>query len=276
MIEVEEVPSKSRSLQPSILRKGLGQSFFATNLVFHEIADSTNSLARELGANGAPEGTVVMAEVQTAGRGRMERRWLSPGYVNLLFSLLLRPPMKAEQVFGLTMLLALASIDGVKEVSGLASRIKWPNDLYVGRKKLGGILTELSVRGNDVEYVVLGLGLNVNWNPADEESLPYSVTSILAETGKMVSRERLLVRMLKRFESYYRQLLTGEIDEFYERWNERSILLGKRVEFETVDGTICGKASRVDRSGALIILDDDGQEQKLVCGDVSVLEVQDE
>ncbi|MDY6971214.1 MAG: biotin--[acetyl-CoA-carboxylase] ligase [Thermodesulfobacteriota bacterium] len=274
-MQTEVIPSENKGLDLSTLRKGLGQSFFAANIVFHKLTDSTNNLAKKLAAKGAPEGTVVLAEMQTAGRGRMERRWLSPGYVNLLFSLLLRPPMKAEQVFGLTMLFALASIDGVKEESGLESRIKWPNDLYIGRKKLGGILTELSVRSNDVEYVVLGLGLNVNWNPAGEGVILYPSTSILAETGRVVSRERLLIRVLKMFESYYRQALRGGTDEFYEKWNERSMLLGKRVKIKAAGGNMCGNASRVDRSGALIIVDDSGQEQKVVCGDVSVLGIQD-
>ena len=126
----------SISLQPDVISKSLGQSLFATEIVYHETLDSTNSVAKALASEGAAEGIVVLAEEQTAGRGRMGRRWLSPKYVNLLFSLLLRPAINPEQIYALTMNLALAACDGIEEVSMLRPMIKWPNDLYAGGKKL--------------------------------------------------------------------------------------------------------------------------------------------
>lgn len=270
---VSQSPAKNDLLRPEILRKKLDRSIFARDIVFHQTLDSTNTLAKKLGTSGAPEGTLVLAEEQTAGRGRMGRTWLSPRHANLLFSVLLRPAIEAKGVFLLTMILALATIDGVKELLPLRIMLKWPNDLYVGRKKLGGILTEFSAWKNVVEYVVLGLGLNVNWRPGDEGRLLYPATSILAETGKRVSREDLLARILKRFESQYQKVLDGRSEEFYERWNKESILLNRRVEVTTTGKKICGKALRIDRNGALIILDDRGQERKMVYGDVSVREI---
>ena len=179
------------SLQPNIIRNKLTQSIFAPNIVFHETVDSTNSLLRDLAARGAVEGTIVIAEEQTAGRGRMGRAWLSPGHSNLYLSLLLRPAIKPDQAFVLTMVMALATIDGVEAVSGLGPMIKWPNDLYVDGRKLGGILTELSVKDRAVEHVVLGLGLNVNWKPGEERGIVYQATSVLKETGRKISRNGL-------------------------------------------------------------------------------------
>ncbi len=266
-------PPRNNSFRPSILRKKLGQSIFARAIVFHEILDSTNRLAKELGTKGAPEGTLVLCEEQTAGRGRMGRRWLSPRHANLLFSVLLRPKIAPDKVFLLTMILALAAIDAIGELYALKAMIKWPNDLYVGRKKLGGILTEFSTWNKTVEYVVLGLGLNANWRPADEEGMLYAATSILVETGGEVSREDLLVGILEKLEPYYRKMSSGRLEGFYKRWNEESMLVNKRVEIRSTGERICGKALRIDPHGALIILDDQGQERKIVYGDVSVREI---
>ncbi len=266
-------PPRNNSFRPSILRKKLGQSIFARAIVFHEILDSTNRLAKELGTKGAPEGTLVLCEEQTAGRGRMGRRWLSPRHANLLFSVLLRPKIPLDKVFLLTMILALAAIDAIGELYALKAMIKWPNDLYVDRKKLGGILTEFSTWNKTVEYVVLGLGLNANWRPADEEGMLYAATSILVETGGEVSREDLLVGILEKLEPYYRKMSSGRLEGFYKRWNEESMLVNKRVEIRSTGERICGKALRIDPHGALIILDDQGQERKIVYGDVSVREI---
>ena len=258
------------SLQPNIIRNKLSRSIFAPNIVFHETVDSTNTLLKGLAARGAAEGTIVIAEEQTAGRGRMGRAWLSPGHSNLYVSLLLRPFVQPDQVFVLTMVMALATIDGVEKVSGLGPMIKWPNDLYVDGRKLGGILTELSVKDRAVEYVVLGLGLNVNWKPGEERGIIYPATSVLKETGRKISRNGLLVEILISFEDYYGRVLGGNIAEIYDKWNERSMLLGKPVEIKTTDGSLFGRALRIDRKGALVIEDDNGKEQTILNGDVSV------
>ena len=262
---------KISPLQPDIILNKLSQSLFASNIIFHETVDSTNTLLKDLAARGAAEGTIVIAEEQTAGRGRMGRTWLSPGHSNLYLSLMLRPAIEPERVFVLTMVLALATIDGVEAVCRLRPMIKWPNDLYVGEKKLGGILTEFSVRGKTVEYVVLGLGLNVNWNPGEEQGLIYQATSILEETGTKISRSDLLVEILRSFGNCYMRVLAGNIAVFYDKWNERCMLLGKPVEIKTTDGSLFGRALRIDRKGALIIEDDNGREKTILSGDVSVL-----
>jgi BirA family biotin operon repressor/biotin-[acetyl-CoA-carboxylase] ligase len=258
------------SLRPDIIRNKLSQSIFAPHIFFYETVGSTNTLIKDLAARGAAEGTIVIAEEQTAGRGRMERAWLSPGHANLYLSLLLRPSVQPDQVFVLTMVMALATIDGLESVSGLSPMIKWPNDLYVGGRKVGGILTEFCVKDRVVQHVVLGLGLNVNWNPGEEQGVLYPATSVLKETGRKISRNALLVDLLISFEDYYCRVLGGNIAEVYNKWNQRSMLLGKKVEIKTTDGSLFGRALRIDRKGALVIEDDNGKEQTILSGDVSV------
>jgi BirA family biotin operon repressor/biotin-[acetyl-CoA-carboxylase] ligase len=267
------LPFLNGALQPDRLRKRLGRSPFGKNLHFFKTLHSTNAHAKALASEGAVHGTLVLAEEQTAGKGRMGRVWFSPKYANLLFSLLLRPPVLAAEVFIFTMVLAIAAIEGIEKVCGLKASIKWPNDLYLGGKKLGGILTEFSALGKGVEYVVLGLGLNVNWNPGEGEGMLYPATSVFSETGKNISRMDLLVEILKSFEAYYKEVLRGKREHLYEKWNELSLILGKQVKLETADGRISGRAIRIDRDGALILVDAQGVERKVVCGDVSIREM---
>ena len=258
------------SLHPEIILNKLGKSMFAQNMVFHKSLDSTNTLAKALAVQGAPEGTLVLAEEQRAGRGRMGRRWVSPGYMNLLFSLLLRPNIHKDQVFVTTMILALATIEAIKSRTGLTSTIKWPNDIFVAGKKLGGILTEFSLTQEEIDYVVLGLGLNVNWSPDQTEAVSNLATSILAETGSEISRNDLLVAILRIFEIYYQEVLSGQIEDFYRTWNEASMIIGRNVEIVSPRERTQGKALRIDRNGALVIEDDTGKEQKIISGEVSV------
>jgi BirA family biotin operon repressor/biotin-[acetyl-CoA-carboxylase] ligase len=269
--ELKESPLMvNDELNPEAIRKGLGQSLFATHIVYLETVDSTNRLAKELASGGAAEGTIVIAEEQTAGRGRRGRSWLSQGRANLTFSILLRPGVVVDKVFSLTMILVLASLDAVKKRTGLSCMIKWPNDLYAGGKKLAGILTEFAARDRRVEWVVLGLGLNVNWSPAEGETMSRQATSIQAEIGKTVSRNELLVEILMQFEAYYDDLLLGRIEKLYERWNHFSLVLGKQVVVESGQMKVTGKVLRIDQDGALIIEDGEGKERKIIHGDVSL------
>ena len=257
-------------LRPAWLREALASSLFSRNIVYLESVDSTNRVAKELSAAGAPEGTLVLAEEQTSGRGRRGRSWLSPKGVNILSSLLIRPPIEIDQAFILTMILALAVSDGVKGTTGLRPLIKWPNDLYVGERKLVGILTEFSVREGIVDHMILGFGLNVNWNPEDDRELINPATSILRETGHRVRREELLVRILRHFDDSYRALLTGKIMGFYRRWNQLSMILGREVVVEAGEETLRGVAVSIDRQGALILRDTSGVDRVVLNGDVSL------
>jgi len=254
-------------LLPEWLADKLASSRFSARIFYHETIDSTNLFTKQMAVAGAPEGTLVLAEEQTGGRGRRGRSWLSPGKENLLFSVLLRPALPPERVFSLTMILALAAVDAVKTLSGLLPAIKWPNDLYAGMRKLGGILTEFSVTHQQVDWVILGLGLNVNRRP---EELAAQATCVLEETGSRVLRNHLLVEILKGLETAYREILSGNIEPFHRRWNEACFILGREVEIESSRERIQGKALRIERDGALILETKEGASKRIVAGDVSL------
>jgi BirA family transcriptional regulator, biotin operon repressor / biotin---[acetyl-CoA-carboxylase] ligase len=262
----EHFDQSQERLHPEWLAGELNTSIFSS-IVYHETIDSTNRLAKDLAVAGAAEGTLVVTEEQTGGRGRLGRTWVSPGKENLLFSVLLRPALPPERVFSLTMVLALSAMEAVKSLSGFLPSIKWPNDLYSGMKKLGGILTEFSITHKEVDWVVLGLGLNVNRRP---EELVVQATSVLEETGIRVSRNHLLVEILKGLETAYREILSGNIEPFYRRWNEACFILGRAVQIESARERIDGKAIRIERDGALMVETEEGALRRCVAGDVSL------
>jgi len=266
------VGENAEPFNPALLTNSLKQCLFGKRVIFRDTLGSTNVFLKGLAQDGAVEGTVVIADEQSAGLGRLGRQWFSKKGQNLLFSVLLRPNLPPNKIFALTMMFALAGIDAIEEISGLNGMIKWPNDIYIGENKIGGILTEFSVLKGIVLYVVLGMGLNVNWQPDAEQTLLYSTSSILNETKKSVSREKLLCKLLERFEKNYnvaKEDMSGR-EELFKRWNEKSLVLGRTVTLETGKERVEGEVKGIDRDGALMLITTDGQNRKFVCGDVSV------
>jgi BirA family biotin operon repressor/biotin-[acetyl-CoA-carboxylase] ligase len=257
-------------IQPELLKRRLAHSLFAAHIHYDRSIDSTNAVAKTLAGQGAPEGTLVVTEEQTAGRGRRGRSWVSPPGANLLFSLLLRPPMEGERVFVLTMVLALAGLKAVNRVTGVKPMIKWPNDLYVGPKKLAGILTEFAVRGKQVDWVVPGMGINVGWRPGTPEQGGVPATSLQEETGQRVSRNELLIEILSDFDGLYREVMAGNMEALHEEWNQNCLVLGKAVVVASENERIEGKALRIDEFGALILEDAQGNQRRILTGDVSL------
>ncbi len=257
-------------INPKIIQEKLGSSLFSEHLIFYERLDSTNTVAKKMASEGAPEGTVVLTEVQTQGRGRMDRKWFSPGYVNLMFSVIFRPGFDPERVFDLTVILSLSAMEAIKTVSGCQPMIKWPNDLYLGDKKLAGILSEVSIGNEVLDYIVLGMGINVNWHPEGDDPDMRPSTSLFAETGKKVDRNELLAAILKRLDLYYQKVLWGDISDFYRKWNDFSMILGREIEIVSPGSVEKGIALRIDQRGALVIRDELGQEKTILAGDVSI------
>jgi len=164
----------------------------------------------------------------------------------------------------------LAGLKAVKSVAGLKATIKWPNDLYVETKKLAGILTEFSVKGKQVDWAVLGMGMNVGWHPEVPEGSGAPATSLMEETGQRVSRNDLLVEILAEFEVFYREVVYGSIKALYDEWNRNCLILGKAVVIESDIERIEGKALRIDDCGALIIQDAKGHQRRILTGEVSL------
>jgi len=256
----------------------LGSAKLWWKAVYLPTTGSTNDVAKDLAGQGAPEGTVVVADEQTAGRGRMGRRWLAPPGVCLLCSILFRPDLPPTQAQRLTMICALATADAVGKVAGLRVALKWPNDLIVKPearspksqewRKLGGILTETGVIGERLDFVVVGIGVNVNVPLQALPDLAPDATSILAETGRRVDRAVLLATLLAGVEERYRRLRAG--DSPYAEWAARLATLGKSVMATLPQGRLAGVAEGVDEDGALLLRTSDGVLHRLLAGDVTL------
>lgn len=238
------------------------------HLIYLPQTGSTNEVAKQLASQGAPEGTLVIAEEQTVGKGRLGRRWLAPAGTSLLLSLIFYPHLPSTHVGTLTMICGLAVLDALQETAGLAGSLKWPNDILLNECKAGGILTELAVQGERIKYAIVGLGLNVNLQPADVSGLPSDATSVSEAAGHAVNRSDLLLSLLAHIERRYLALQHGHRP--HREWASRLSTLGQQIVAETSEGTIVGLAQDVDETGALLILTPEGNTVRLLAGDVTL------
>lgn len=254
-------------LTPGRIREGLATKFVGQKIVYYESIGSTNEVARGLVDKGAPEGTLVIAEEQTAGKGRLGRRWIAPAGMGLLFSLLLYPDLTLKQVPRLTMLASLAAAEAIESVTGLAVRFKWPNDILIRGRKAGGVLTEVGVTGERLDYVVVGIGLNVNWNPSQVPELAGKATTLSEELGREVSRLELLQRLLIYMEGGYLRLQEGYLP--HKVFTSRLADVGEKVEVVLPRGKEEGFVEGVDADGALLLRREDGSTVGVTMGEVA-------
>ena len=235
----------------------LGTAFHAFRVI-----GSTQDELRRLAESGAREGTVVVSDHQTRGRGRMQRSWLDEPGSNLLFSLLFRPEIPPARVPQLSLLAAVACAEALGAVTGLAIRIRWPNDLMANGRKVAGILAEAATAGDRVAYVLLGIGINVNQKefPAD---LAARATSLTLELDRPLDRETLLEALLGSLERWYARYLTDGFAPVRAAWREASASLGQRVE----DGAVGGTVEDLDLDGGLLVRTVGGDLVRLVAGE---------
>ncbi|MBN1936101.1 MAG: biotin--[acetyl-CoA-carboxylase] ligase [Anaerolineae bacterium] len=235
---------------------------------YHPSIGSTMDEARRLAEAGAAEGLVVLADEQTAGRGRLDRRWWAPPGTCLLLTLLLRPALPARQAQRLTMICSLAVCDALAEVGGVQAQVKWPNDVLVGDKKICGVLTELDLDGEMLNDALIGIGINVNVNLSTAPELMAPATSVLVETGRRVSRLALLAALLSNLEARYDALKVGVSP--HQEWAARMTTLRQQVRAAGADETVEGVAVGVDEDGALLVQVANGSIQRVLAGDVTL------
>ncbi len=255
-------------LVPSLLRPELGDHVIGHSIVHYFRTESTNDVAMALAAQGAAHGTVVVAEEQTAGRGRLGRTWYSEKLSGIYTSVILRPPLSPATAPVLTLMAGVAAQQAVSSTTGLAVDIRWPNDLLVNGKKVCGILTEMNAELDRLHAVVLGIGLNVNHSqmPAD---LRATASSLRLEAHRTFSRVPLLVALLRELDRHYHLLLRDGNTAITERWAAASTYAyGKRVRVVTAGGERLAETAGIDPSGALRVRDENGREGSLVAGEV--------
>jgi BirA family biotin operon repressor/biotin-[acetyl-CoA-carboxylase] ligase len=274
-VEVKGHPRTGYHLQksadvliPAVLRRRLEGTPFAKHIHHYFTIGSTNDVALEMGHAGAPHGTLLLAEQQTAGRGRVGRAWHSEKSSGIYMTVLLRPAITPVQAPLVTLVAGLAARDAVADQTGAAPDIRWPNDLLLGGKKLGGILTEMHAEPDRVHFLVVGIGINVNHERLPAELAPIA-TSLRIETGRAHSREELLVRVLRRLDALYDLFLSQGAEPILRRFAEvSSFYQEKRVRIATAKETFIGVTAGLEPNGVLRVRRENGRIEAVLAGDV--------
>jgi BirA family biotin operon repressor/biotin-[acetyl-CoA-carboxylase] ligase len=255
-------------LLPAEVRSGLETIILGRDIRYFDTLGSTMDVAFQLGVEGCGEGTVVCAETQTKGKGRLGRGWTSPKGKGVYMSVILRPRLAPADAAQLTLLSAVAVCEVVRDLCGVPAQIKWPNDILVKDKKLAGILTELSAETDRVRFIVVGIGVNIN-TPLSQ--LPDHATSIKAEKGQKFSRVLFMQEILRSLEKWYHCLNERGFGSVVARWKELSSTLGRRVRLVDPGGEVVGEAVDLDEYGGLIIRRESGVLVKRMSGDVILM-----
>jgi BirA family biotin operon repressor/biotin-[acetyl-CoA-carboxylase] ligase len=273
---IESVPSKGYRFlsSPDILSDieiaaGLSSKRIGRRIVCVRETESTNQFAFRTAEEGAGDGTVVLAESQTGGKGRLGRRWESPPGVNLYCSVILRPPILPVNAPQLTFLSAVAVARAIESVTHLQPRIKWPNDILVHERKVAGLLNEMSAETDTVHWVVLGIGVNINMvREQFPDDLRYPASSLLLEEGSPVSRVEFTRSLLSILDSLYDDFLYRGFESVREEWLARAMIQGQRVAVSAGDADMEGTVVGIDMDGALLLRRCDGSSQRVLSGDV--------
>lgn len=276
---IEAIPSRGYrlaqtpdSLIPAEIQADLGTRLVGRELLCLQETDSTNARAHELGEAGAVEGMVVIADQQSAGKGRLGRCWTSPGGVNLYASVLLRPQLPPRCAPQLTFVSAVAVARAVAAISGLPAVVKWPNDVLLGGRKVAGLLNEMSAETERIHYVILGIGVNLNMTAEQfPDDLRYPATSVATETGVAVSRLAFTRTLLRQLDELYQLYLDQGIEPILKLWQALFPLQGGRASVDLQGTLLCGRVEGLDADGALLLRLDDGRLERILAGDVRPL-----
>ena len=255
----------TNKLLPQEISWNLGTKFIAKEIFYFDSLSSTMDKAMELGLKDSPEGSLVVAETQTKGRGRLGRHWISPKYKGVYFSLLLRPKIIPQQASVLTILIAVSVTEAIQKITGLSLTIKWPNDIMLNNKKLGGILLEMNAETDLVKFVVIGVGVNVS---SSKTSLASNATSLDEESQVKIERVNLLQEILRQIELNYLEFCQAGAKNILEKWRKASSTLHSRIKVSCQKESIEGEAVDIDADGGLLVRNDSGFIEKVMAGDV--------
>jgi BirA family biotin operon repressor/biotin-[acetyl-CoA-carboxylase] ligase len=253
------------------IRLGLHTKFIGQNIHYQESVESTQKIAQRLADENVPEGTVVIAEEQISGRGRMGRQFYSPKFTGIWMSMILRPNIPLPKTPQLTLLTAVAVVQAIEEQAGITPEIKWPNDILLRGKKLTGILTELQAEADRIHSVIIGIGINVNQQLEDfPEELHSIATSIFIEKGEKVSRSSLIRSFFSKFEKLYLHYLNEGFLPIKLLWESYAVSIGKHIKARTLTSVIEGKALGITSDGVLQIEDQFGKIHHVYSADIEI------
>ena len=259
-------------LLPAELQAGLQTEVIGREMVYFADTDSTNDRAHALAKDGAAEGTVVIAESQQAGKGRLGRRWTSPAGVNLYASIILRPPIAPRHAPQLTFLSAAAVARAIAEITGLTPTVKWPNDVLLDGFKVAGLLNELDAETERIRYLILGVGVNVNMQAEQfPDDLRYPASSLAIASGAQVSRLLFTRTLLEQVDRLYNQYQREGFEPIMQAWQEYFVLTGQQVEVDCQGRLLRGRVVGLDEDGALLLQLSDGCQERVLAGDVRPL-----
>lgn len=256
-------------LSEQAIEEGLSMKVVGRHIVYRERVDSTNNVAKKLADEGAPEGTIVVAEEQTGGRGRINRLFLSPFAKGVWFSLILRPNIPPMEVSKMTLLAAVAVARAIRHHGLTDCGIKWPNDILVKGRKMVGILTELNGSAEKVNYIIMGIGVNTGITAEDLSKDLQPIVTSFAREGVRVSRLALLETLLKEIEGLYQTVCRDGFAPVLAEWRALSCMLGQDVTVTSIDKTFSGKAVDIDENGNLLVATPEGVEV-VMAGDIHV------
>ncbi|TCT25553.1 BirA family biotin operon repressor/biotin-[acetyl-CoA-carboxylase] ligase [Melghiribacillus thermohalophilus] len=257
-------------LSANTIQWGLSTNWLGSRVIFEKTTDSTQVIAHHLGREGAQHGTVVVADEQVKGRGRLNRTWYSKKGDGIWMSLILRPEVEPQQAPQLTLLSAVAIVEALEEITDLAFYIKWPNDIYVHDHKIAGILTEMQAEQDQINYIVQGIGLNVNQNREDFNMISDNEpTSLKIETGMAWNRRPLIQVILQQIERLYERYLKEGFLPIKTMWEERAYRLGQPIMVSSKNQNWQGIFKGIDQDGALIVTDQKGRDHVLYSAEIN-------
>lgn len=269
------VESPADILSISEISSRLTTKWAGRKLFYYDVTGSTNNDAKRLAEEGNPHGTVVVADIQNAGKGRRGRSWQTLSGTALSFTLLLRPEFAADKASMITLVMALSVAEAVEEAAGVTATIKWPNDIVVNKKKICGMLTEMTMTPemDEIQYIVVGAGINVNNGSPEEfqEEIRSTATSLKIETGRQINRAELLGSVLVRFEVNYAIFLeTLDLSQLRDAYQRHLQGVGDEVRVLDPAGEYTGVSQGIDDRGELIVIKDNGEKVQVYAGEVSV------
>ena len=263
--------SRPDILLPQEIKNNLSTSYMGKNIYYFTELESTNIIAKEkasLKKEKIAEGTIIIAEKQVGGKGRLGREWFSPPG-GIWLSIILYPQLSPSYIPRITLMTAVAVVKTIEKVSRIKARIKWPNDILIKGKKLCGILTEMNAELDLINWVVVGIGVNANINQEEfPEDIRDNSISLKEVLGKEISRVKLIQIFLKEFEKYYEKLKRKEFPSILEEWKLYSHTLGKKIKINIGEKIVSGKAIDLSEEGALILKEENGKLVKIISGTI--------